>query len=317
MACRWLGVLLLSAACVIGCGDDGGGGPRGTGGIAGGGGVGGGGSGGTAGGWVPACTTSVLCRSCPAEELCDTNSDCTVGSVCIESGCESLDGAPIKQCVFAGGGACTSDADCLGDRVCVEVPGERRRCVRIAPGCGTSFDCPLGFSCESGSCFDRRVPCDLDEHCPKNHVCGGTANSSFCLRVHRACLFDFDCTDLAPDCVDIDGDVSGNKECAGRFDPNDPLSEACVNALHCAGTSEPVCEVAGVGSVTECGQNGLCLGDADCAPDFYCADLWPDGRKECVRNGGSCSTFSECPVQQVCASPRDDDVASCQAGFQP
>jgi len=115
--------------------------------------------------------------------------------------------------------------------------------------------------------------------------------------------------------VDIDGD--GNKECAGRFDPNDPLSEACVNALHCAGTSEPVCEVADVGSVTQCGQNGLCLDDTDCAAGFSCADLWPDGRKECVRNGGSCSTFSECPVRQVCASPRDDGVASCQAGFQP
>jgi len=314
MAYRWLGVLMLSAACVLGCGNDGSGGPRGDGGS---GGIGGdGGTGGTGGGSVPACMTSVLCRSCPAEGSCDTNVDCDIGSVCIESGCDDLKGAPIKQCVFAGGGACESTAMCPSGRECLEVPGEvNNRCVRTAPGCDTSFDCPLGFSCESGSCFDRRLPCDLDEHCPKNHVCGGTANSSFCLRIHRACLFDFDCTDLAPDCVDIDGD--GNTECAGRFDPNDPLSEACVNALHCAGTSEPVCEVAGVGSVTQCGQNGLCLGDTDCAAGFSCADLWPDGRKECVRNGGSCSTFSECPVRQVCASPRDDDVASCQAGFQP
>jgi hypothetical protein len=31
--------------------------------------------------------------------------------VCIESGCDSLEGLPIKQCVFAGGGACHSNED--------------------------------------------------------------------------------------------------------------------------------------------------------------------------------------------------------------
>lgn len=318
MACRWLGVLLLSAACVIGCGDDGGGGPRGTGGTAGGGGEGGvgggGGSGGTAGGFVPACMTSVLCRSCPAEELCDTNDDCTVGSVCIESGCESLDGAPIKQCVFAGGGACMSDADCFGDRVCVEVPEEGRRCIRTTPGCDTSFDCAPGFSCESGSCVDRRVPCDLDEHCPKNHTCGGTANSSFCLRIQRDCLFDFDCSELAPRCADIDGD--GSKECAGTFDPNQPSSEACVNSL-CTDSSAPVCEASDAGSATSCGQYGLCSATTVCADGFSCAGLWPDERSECVPSGGSCSSIGECPVRQVCASPRTGGAPSCQAGFQP
>jgi hypothetical protein len=298
MACRWLGVLLLSAACVIGCGDDGGGGPRGTGGTAGGGG----------------CMTSVLCRACPAEELCDTNDDCTVGSVCIESGCESLEGAPIKQCVFAGGGACNTTDDCPAGRECVEVPVEGNRCVKTSPGCATRFDCVPGFECEGGSCVDRRVPCDFDDDCPKNHTCFATASSSFCARIQRDCLEDHNCVGLAPRCEDIDGD--GNKECAGVVDPNAASPSACVNS-QCADVSAPVCETAAVGSATQCGQYGLCLGDGDCAAGFDCVALWPDGRKECVPSGGSCSSFADCPVQQVCAASREGGAPSCQAGYQP
>ncbi len=218
MAYRWLGVLALLAAFVVGCGSDGTGGPRGDGG---------------AGGSISGCATSLICRSCPREGFCDADGDCSVGSVCIESGCDALvDGLPIKQCVFAGGGACNTSAMCLAGRECVDVPEEGRRCVRTVPGCDTIFDCPpgfdcecpLGFDCEIRSCVDRRVPCDApDAPCPKNHICSGTASSTFCVRVQRECLFDFDCSSLAPRCEDIDGD--GTKECAGTFDLNDPSSE--------------------------------------------------------------------------------------------
>jgi hypothetical protein len=316
MAYRWLGVLLLSAACVVGCGTDGTGGPRGDGGVG-----GDAGTGGTAGagGSQPACMTSVLCRSCPTEGFCNTNDDCAVGSVCIESGCDSLEGDPIKQCVFAGGGACTSDAMCTPfGRECVDVPEEGKRCVKTTPGCDTSFDCVLGFACENGTCVDRRLACDLDDHCPKNHICAGTASSSFCLRIQRGCAEDFDCEGLAPRCANIDGDLDGNKECAGTWDPNQPSADACVNS-DCTNPSAPVCEAVGPGSGTDCGQYGLCLSDSDCDVDsgFKCEALWPDGRKECVPSGGSCSSFGNCPARQVCASPRTGGPASCQAGFQP
>jgi hypothetical protein len=172
----------------------------------------------------------------------------------------------------------------------------------------------LGFYCESGSCVDRRIPCIEDVDCPKNHTCGGATNSSLCLRIQTDCLFEFDCVGVAPRCEDIDGD--GSKECAGVFDPNQPASVACVNS-DCADGSAPVCEAAGAGSVTQCGQYGLCLDDADCAAGFSCLGLWPDGRKECVPGGGSCSSVTDCPVQQVCASPREGGAPSCQAGYQP
>lgn len=326
MAYRWLGVLLM-AACLVGCGADETSDPRcrfGCGGSGGDGGAGGagGGAGGTAGvggdggagGTVVECTTSLLCRSCPAEGYCEANDDCDVGSICVESGCDDLAGVPIKQCLFAGGGACESDAMCPDDRSCVEVPGEGKRCVRDAPGCDDSFDCPLGFSCENLTCVDRRVPCDLDEQCPKNHVCTSVLNSTFCHRVQIECSFDFDCVGLAPSCEDVDGD--GSKECAGVFDPNAPVVDACINTS-CGDPSAPVCEAGGVGSTSVCGQYGLCLSEDDCAAGFICAGLWPDGRKECVPSGGSCSSFADCPARQVCASARTGGAPICQAGYQP
>jgi hypothetical protein len=313
VAVRWLGVLLLAATFVVGCGNDGSGDPRGDGGN--GGGVGG--NGGTAGiGSGPLCMTSLLCRSCPTEAACETNDDCSIGSVCIESGCDDLDGAPITQCVFAGGGACNSSVPCQLGRECMDVPVEGMRCVKTTPGCDTRFDCVPGFACENGTCVDRRVPCDLDAHCPKNHVCGGTANSTFCLRVQRECLADFDCIGLAPYCENIDGDLAGKKECAGTPDPNDPGSGACLNA-GCMDSSAPVCELSSAGSTTQCGQYGLCLDDGDCAAGFRCVGLWPDERKECVPDGGSCTNFEDCPVRQVCASARDGGAPSCQVGYQP
>jgi len=267
-----------------------------------------------AGGSQVSCTTSVLCRSCPSEGFCETNDDCSVGSVCIESGCDSAEGSAIKRCVFAGGGACNTTADCPAGRDCMEVPGEGNRCVKTTSGCDTAFDCVLGFVCEAGSCVDRRVPCERDPDCPKNHTCLGTMTSSFCVRIQRDCLEDFDCVGLAPRCEDIDGD--GNKECAGVVDPNQPSPSACVNS-QCTDASAPVCETAAAGSTTQCGQYGLCLDDTDCAAGFSCLGLWPDGRKECVPSGGSCSSFGDCPIQQTCAAPRGGGTPSCQAGYQP
>ena len=323
MAYRWLGVLLLSAVCAASCADGGTGGPRGSGasggsggvgGAAGGGGQGSGGNAGVGGSEAPPCTTSQLCRSCPADGFCESHDDCTLGSVCIESGCTDSSGAMIGQCVFAGGGACNDTEDCPTERECMDVPFEGKRCVKTTPGCTTRFDCVPGFSCESGTCVDRRVPCDFDVDCPKNHTCLGVGFSSFCVRIHVDCAEDFDCVGRAPRCEDIDGD--GNDECAGAFDPNAASPTACVNA-ECFDSLAPVCEADGAEGNTSCGQYGLCVDDADCATGFSCVALWPDGRKECVPDGGSCSSFEDCPIRQVCAAPQEGGAPGCQAGVAP
>jgi hypothetical protein len=306
--------------CVFGCGGSGGtAGSGGTGGTAGSGGSGGtggtagsGGSGGTAGsgGSGAACETSDLCFSCPSAS--DASCDCGPAEVCIPSGCETFGGDPIMTCAPAPGGACISNDDCPAEYECISVGFGKSQCVKTTPGCNSTDDCTIGFSCEGGSCVDRRVPCADYTDCPKGHVCKSQPNSQFCARVNQNCDTEDDCSDLpTPWCADIDGD--GTTECAGTPNPNDvPPAPACVNT-DCGG-STPVCEVSDISSLADCGQYGLCQSDTDCAAGFECVGLWPDGRKECVELGGSCDNISDCPAQQVCASPRLGGPPSCQSG---
>jgi len=323
MTYRWLGVLLVSVACACaaGCGGDGSDPRVGSGGDGGGEG-GSGGSGGTGGGVAGfggggspryLCLTSALCGTCPTERLCDTDIDCVTGGTCIESGCATEQGEPIKQCAHAMGGACYTTVDCPGGSECIALPGESTRCVRTAPGCSLRSHCSEGFDCEDGVCVDRRVACEFDSDCPKNHLCQDAANNGQqCVRVHQPCEQEIDCAGIAPRCADVDGD--GRTECAGVPDPNVP-GAACLNT-DCRSAVAPVCEIAGVGATTECGDYGLCLGDNDCdtGEGFVCVALGLDERKECVPAGGACSSSTECPTRQVCASPRAGGPLSCQAG---
>ncbi|MGB8328799.1 MAG: hypothetical protein WCE62_01630, partial [Polyangiales bacterium] len=263
------------------------------------------------GGSQPACATNALCSACPSSGFCDGDGDCPVGHLCIESGCDTNDGASIKQCAFVPAGACDTTADCTEGRECVLVPDEGMRCVKTTPGCNSSFDCVLGFSCEDGVCIDRRVPCYFDESCPKSHYCHRFDATGFCMRMHQSCEEEFDCSGIAPRCEDIDDD--GTTECAGALDPNVPSPVACLNAM-CSGNT-PVCEVGEFSAFSACGQYGLCKDAGDCVAGFECLGLWLDGRKECVPTGGDCSNIRDCPTRQVCASPRSGGAPSCQAGL--
>jgi len=308
-------------------GDAGIGGDMGTGGEVATGGVGGtaatGGMGGSGGIIVPSdCNTNDLCTVCPDRFLCNHNNDCLsllgVGYACIPSGCTTVGACDqIKQCQPLPGGACMDDDDCPSpsdpspDYACEVVQGEGNKCVKQTPGCNSDADCIRGFSCEGGACVDRRVPCTLDEECPVNYSCEQTTLSNrFCIRIYEDCESGLDCGQLAPFCEDVDGD--GRKECAGQ-DEVEP-SVPCLSSM-CEG-SAPVCEASGVGSIAGCGQYGLCQDAGDCADGtFACAELWNDGRKECVKSAGStCSHITDCPVNQVCAASRNGGPAECQRG---
>lgn len=319
MTYRWLVLPVLTLSLCVACSSEGSSGPPfGTGGIGGTAGTGSGGTGGPTGGGggedpVPKCVTSALCGACPDDPACTTDDDCAVGHACIDSGCTTDAGVPIGQCTLIPSGACQSDADCPPGRECVAIPGEGDRCVKPTSGCDSDFDCVLGFSCEAGTCVDRRVPCFLDAECPKSHLCFAVDATRFCLRMHQACDEDFDCFGLAPHCADIDGD--GDSECAGAFDPNAPTPEPCVNSS-CGGAT-PVCEVGFDSAFTACGEYGPCFDDGTCSAGFECLALWPDGSRECVPSEGSCDEPSDCPERQVCASPREGGPPACQAGLGP
>ena len=266
--------------------------------------------------------TTALCHTCPDDLLCDTDDDCTrSGYVCVESGCDTLQGAPIKHCQPLRGGSCDSVTECPNstDYACAPIWFGPTHCVRITAGCNgltESYDCPFGFSCESNTCVDRRVPCDSFFDCPKNHVCKNPAG--FCVRTFQTCHEDVDCAGLGEFCADVDVDGDGSKECAGEHDGS---GSPCVNAISCGG-STPVCEAGGTGVVAVCGDYGLCRTNSDCdqANDFECVGLWQDGRKECVLGptAGSCvDDVTSCDRQQVCASPRSGGVPSCQTGSAP
>ncbi len=289
------------------------GGMVGTGGA---GGTGGSAAGGGTGGALGPCATNALCHTCPDELfVCDTAADCFVGNVCVDSGCDTLQGAPIKQCQPSRGGSCTSVAECpnSSDYECMTVGAGGKRCVRVAAGCDgvtESYDCPLGFSCEGGTCVDRRVPCDTYLDCPKSHVCRVTLTADFCVRTYQTCHQDADCAGLGTFCADIDGDIL-TKECAGVLNGS---GNPCVNS-DCSNPSAPVCEAGASGVTAVCGDYGLCRTNGDCDTGFECVGLWQDGRRECVPTGGTCDQV--CPLQQVCAAPRNGGPPSCQAGSVP
>jgi hypothetical protein len=290
------------------------------------------GTGGT-GGSVGACVTNALCHTCPSEvllpeNLCDTDEDCALsdtrsGYVCVDSGCETHGGDPIRQCQKLASPSCDDDGDCpnTDEYRCTQVGFGGNRCLRIA-GCDPmteSYDCAPGFSCEGGSCIDRRLPCDSYLDCPKSHICHtGTKTANFCVRAQRTCRVENDChwggVELGEKCADIDND--GRKECAGELTMGDG---ACVNATSMCPNSAPICENGkfGTGDLAECGDYGLCLMDSDCdvAGGFECVGLWQDGRKECVRTPDDCTRVTDCVLpHQVCAAPRGGGPPSCQVG---
>jgi hypothetical protein len=302
-------------------GSSGTGGVFGTGGMSGtGGGAATGGSSG-AGGSLGSCATSALCHTCPDQFLCDTDDDCAFsGYVCVASGCETHAGAPIKQCQPSRGRSCVSDSQCRNaiDYKCMTVGAGGKRCVRITAGCDPVTevdDCVPGFSCEDGTCVDRRVPCVDYLDCPKSHVCSTTPTANFCVRVYRTChadpfFPDPDCAGFGEFCADVDND--GTSECTGEFGST---GSACVNAT-CGSGSRPVCETGANGTDSACGDYGLCRTNADCdvTGGFECVGLWQDGRKECVRTGGTCDEVTDCDPQEVCAAPRTGGAPSCQVG---
>ena len=323
---RLFAYVLLAAAAVSGCAEnavspppgsdasvdmDGGidagfggmGGLGGFGGMGAGGGSGGVGGGGGDGSW---CTTSALCPACPdPDALCDADTPCAVGEVCLSTGCDDF-----KRCFVTGGGACQDNTDCGNPAyACDQSIG---RCLRTEPGCDDSNDCVAGYACEDNDCVDRRVPCESGSDCPHGYTCFfASADQRFCRRITRPCGDDFDCSALGVPCGDADGD--GLRECMPSLVPNVPTPVSCANT-QCTDAAAPVCESVVEGTVAVCGRFGLCTSIDDCVTGFQCWDLWGDGRAECALPGESCVDSSECSERNVCASARPGEPLACVGG---
>ncbi|MDQ3033853.1 MAG: hypothetical protein M3Y87_15660, partial [Myxococcota bacterium] len=227
---------------------------------------------------------------------CDppTGADCSVapcagGLVCLRDGCGMHCAPPGRPCGGAG--------DCPAGSTCSAIDGSMF-CTRAA-GCVDSRDCPAGFACETGSCRDRRIRCDVDEACPFGFVCSAfDVGTPYCVRTSTRCATDAGCI-FAMFCRDLDGD--GPRECIAPG--------VCDANADCPARS--TCETMPTEMFAVCGAHGACRTSADCAVGASCADLWGDGLRECVEAGATCARTADCPGTQVCASPATGGPASC------
>jgi hypothetical protein len=142
-----------------------------------------------AGSGLGVCTTgaacSVLADDCPAGYGCDpgsglctcdepgpcgrrcsSNADCVQGRLCIDGRCGAMD--------------CRSDADCPGQAVC-GGPLPSRTCVQP----GTSADgaiCRSWTECKSGYCFAANscaTPCEVTTDCGAGKLCQNADPTTF------------------------------------------------------------------------------------------------------------------------------------------
>jgi len=236
--------------------------------------------------------------ACALDEC--TEGSCGGGEVCLEDGCgrrvcqrqgarcvDEDDCAPGASCASTSfGGVCTRDGDCTDPR-----------------------DCPLGFSCDDGTCVDRRLACSTSSDCPYGFRCSqhsGAAN--FCFKAFRRCANDGACQ---PDelCVDVDGD--GMRECRpsegiADCDTNDDCVVACDGAdCTCGAVPDPT-------FVVRCQLQGPCQSGDVCGDGFSCADAWGDGVTQCLPTTGStCTAAGDCPSPQVCATTTEEGPLGC------
>lgn len=224
----------------------------------------------------------------------DVADDCVPGTTCLPDGCGR------NTCQLAGL-PCGAPGDCAEGSECFvgTIPPV---CRKPDGGCNDSRDCPAGFSCDSGSCVDRRVPCDPESvGCPYGYFCNDLDErvaQPYCQRVYRACE-SFDACPPFFSCVDVDGD--GESEC--RANGGD-----CDTFMDCPG------EVCGTtpDRAGACQAQGPCAGAMiTCPSGFECADVYGDGLVECVPTAGDCDVVQDCTPPGICGSLTEDGAMTC------
>ena len=228
-----------------------------------------------------------------AENIDRCATGCDEGFHCVPDLCDG------SACVP--GRPCQDGSDCPSG-VCISQNDREGICQAELETCGSSKGCPLGFWCEEGSCIDRRVPCSITFFgCPRGFMCTVVSFSgrSFCVPNHVRCMRSEQC-ELGMDCIDIDGD--GKRECAPPG--------VCTSNSDCEGLNEG-CSVNPSISLSECSMDGPC-GNGECSEQRECVDITGgEAAPHCIVREGECRVNSECPTQQICASPSIDERPRC------
>ncbi|MBK04421.1 MAG: hypothetical protein CL920_20350 [Deltaproteobacteria bacterium] len=201
---------------------------------------------------------------------CSSDADCIQNKVCVRGTCQA-------RTPPAG---CTSDADCIQNKICV-----RGTCqTRPAPNtCTSNADCARGEVCQNGTCQTNTNPggCSSDADCIQNKMClNGTCQTR---PAPNTCTSDADCAR---------GEVcdATTRTCKVQNGGCTPTKEVCGDRIDndCDGIVDEGCNTnpGGCSSDADCIQNKVCLNgtcqtrtnpmgcrsDADCAPSQTCTN---------------------------------------------
>lgn len=235
--------------------------------------------------------------------LCDTPT-CTPGGDLCGPGTTCLpDGCGRNTCQLAGN-RCESDADCHPSSSCATL-AFMPVCSSGSDSCNDSRDCPLGFSCDAGTCTNRRLACDESTPCPWGFTCWDLDEfvaEPYCRVLYTPCNA-FEVCGPAFSCVDLD--LDGDNECR-------PNGGFCDSNEDCPGMvcgSDPT-------ALTDCrATHGPCAEPGDCAAGFDCTDLWGDGQQTCVPSaGGTCARQADCAAGTLCGQSSDTTAPACLGG---
>ena len=283
------------------------------------------------------CTTT----GCPSGQMCEGGECVPImgdGTICAPCATGADCGSASDFCLRYpdGGGycgrACSSDADCMGDR-CVGTSGGVNQCIRIdssgspnctaaPPGCSTDSDCAATERCNTGTRACEPRPTDrgdLGEPCMGPDDC----NSGLCATTPTGGICTQSCDWLEPtSCPSgyyCDGDATGT----------------CGEGLCVAGTAGSVALGAPCSADTECASLlcslGTCAepcqpgGTTACPDGFVCQVGTTPGCGACRvarRTGESCEMNDDC-VSRICAVRGDGnfctefctDASTCPPDF--
>ena len=263
------------------------------------------------------CSDEAHCTGRVCVPDCTSDADCRAGYVCGDYfGTGSNTCAPAPTTAEAPGGACATDADCLGalfGAQCVTEPGyPGGYCIS---GCGVDADCPAASHCATTADGAQLcVPdCTTNSDCRTGYECfdwlGSGTNScgpvaSGAAGVGDACTVLQDCAGGQNGACIATPDWDGGYCTVTSCDATSP----CPSGSHC-------------GFIDGATQEGICVDDCasgvDCRTNYSCVDLDADAATECVPTGsGPGAVGASCVGVFECAGGADGFCVQEENGFR-
>ena len=271
---------------------------------------------------------------------CWTANDCELGQACEGAGygvCESDSAKPQVGTCSGGNPAfcCATDADCLGDLICVLLKDGGGVCDSppLAGKCWDDADCGQGLTCsdpficpctadcapsEQGTCtLEGAGCCTTDADCADAMICVATPTGGACKvpATDGACWTDLDCGagqacgGAAPCPCDVlcFADITGT--CAPTELPGTCCNTAadCADGLACVELGgeykacKPPAEAGKCWNASDCSADETCTGAAPCPCDVVCAQDSPGTcQKKPDLKPGCCNTSADCDGDLFC-----------------